>query len=71
MTALLAALGLVPAALSKAMGAETQRPIAVVIVAGTLSACALALLVLPVSYRIWARLAPASAGQGSQPASSP
>ena len=60
MTALLAALGLVPAALSHAMGAETQRPIAVVIVTGTLSACAMALIVLPVLYSVWIRSAPAS-----------
>ncbi len=51
MTAALAALGLVPAALSKAIGAETQRPIAVVIVGGTLSAALLTLIVLPVMYR--------------------
>ncbi len=51
MTAALAAFGLVPAALSKAMGAETQRPIAVVIVGGTVSAALLTLIVLPVTYR--------------------
>ena len=56
MTASLAALGLVPAALSRGIGSETQRPLAVVIVAGTLSACALTLLLLPVMYRIWERL---------------
>jgi len=56
MTAGLAALGLVPAALSRGIGSETQRPLAVVIVAGTLSACALTLLLLPVMYRIWERL---------------
>jgi len=56
MTAGLAALGLVPAALSHGIGSETQRPLAVVIVAGTLSACALTLLLLPVMYRIWERL---------------
>jgi cobalt-zinc-cadmium resistance protein CzcA len=38
MTALLAALRLLPAALSRAMGAETRRPSAGVIVTGTLSA---------------------------------
>jgi cobalt-zinc-cadmium resistance protein CzcA len=53
MTALLAALGLLPAALSHAIGSETQRPIAVVVVAGTISAAALTLIVLPVSY-YWA-----------------
>jgi cobalt-zinc-cadmium resistance protein CzcA len=52
MTAALAAFGLVPAALSKAMGAETQRPIAVVIVGGTVSAALLTLIVLPVAYRV-------------------
>ncbi len=51
MTAALAALGLVPAAFSKAMGAETQRPIAVVIVGGTVSAALLTLVVLPVMYQ--------------------
>ncbi len=56
MTAMLAALGLVPAALSHGIGSETQRPIAVVIVTGTLSACALTLVVLPVMYRVWAKL---------------
>ena len=56
MTATLAALGLVPAAFSKAMGAETQQPIAIVIVGGTLSAAILTLLVMPVSYRLFAKL---------------
>ena len=55
MTACLAALGLVPAALSRAIGSETQRPLAVVIVAGTLSACVLTLLLLPVMYQQWTR----------------
>jgi heavy metal efflux system protein len=53
MTALLASLGLLPAALSHAIGSETQRPIAVVVVAGTLSAAALTLIILPVTY-YWA-----------------
>jgi cobalt-zinc-cadmium resistance protein CzcA len=55
MTAALAALGLVPAAMSRAIGSEVQRPIAVVIVGGTLSACALTLVVLPVIYGMYAR----------------
>ncbi len=50
MTAALAAFGLVPAAMSRAMGSETQRPLAVVIVFGTLSACALTLVLLPVMF---------------------
>ncbi|HZJ53188.1 MAG TPA: efflux RND transporter permease subunit, partial [Myxococcaceae bacterium] len=71
MTAGLAALGLVPAALSRGIGSETQRPLAVVIVAGTLSACALTLLLLPVMYRIWERLMersrPAAARTSAEP----
>jgi cobalt-zinc-cadmium resistance protein CzcA len=55
-TAALAALGLLPAALSRAIGSETQRPIAVVIVAGTISACMLTLVVLPVMYLLWSKL---------------
>lgn len=50
MTGLLAALGLLPAALSKAIGSETQRPIAVVVVGGTISAALLTLVLLPVTY---------------------
>jgi cobalt-zinc-cadmium resistance protein CzcA len=56
MTGALAALGLLPAAFSKAMGADTQRPIAVVIVGGTISAAILTLIVLPVSYLLLERL---------------
>ena len=55
MTASLAALGLVPAAMSRGIGSETQRPLAVVIVCGTLSACALTLVLLPVMYQVFAR----------------
>ncbi|MGZ3481672.1 MAG: efflux RND transporter permease subunit, partial [Myxococcaceae bacterium] len=72
MTASLAALGLVPAALSRGIGSETQRPLAVVIVAGTLSACALTLLLLPVMYRFWERLlARSRPAAGTRAASEP
>ncbi len=50
MTALLAALGLLPAALSTEIGSETQRPLAVVVIGGLVSATLLTLLVLPVLY---------------------
>jgi cobalt-zinc-cadmium resistance protein CzcA len=53
MTALLASLGLLPAAMSHAIGSETQRPIAMVVVSGTISAALLTLVVLPVTY-YWA-----------------
>ncbi len=53
MTAMLASLGLLPAAMSHAIGSETQRPIAMVVVSGTLSAALLTLIILPVTY-YWA-----------------
>jgi len=68
MTALLAALGLLPAALSHAIGSETQRPIAVVVVAGTLSAAALTLIVLPVTYYWTRRAREATALRAAAPA---
>lgn len=64
MTACLAALGLVPAVMSRGIGSETQRPLAVVIVAGTLSACALTLVLLPVMYQLWSQVAQRFLPQG-------
>jgi cobalt-zinc-cadmium resistance protein CzcA len=52
MTALLAILGLLPMALSHGIGAETQRPLAVVIIGGLFSATVLVMLVLPSLY-LW------------------
>jgi cobalt-zinc-cadmium resistance protein CzcA len=57
MTALLAMLGLLPMALSKAIGSETQRPLAVVVIGGLISATLLTLFVLPAFYRRSARRA--------------
>jgi len=50
MTALLAMLGLLPMALSHDLGSETQRPLAVVVIGGLLSATLLTLFVLPTMY---------------------
>ncbi|MBI3591092.1 MAG: efflux RND transporter permease subunit [Candidatus Melainabacteria bacterium] len=50
MTALLASMGLLPAALSTGTGSETQKPFAVVIVFGMISAVVLTLVVLPALY---------------------
>jgi cobalt-zinc-cadmium resistance protein CzcA len=52
MTALLAMLGLLPMALSHSIGAETQRPLAIVIIGGLVSATLLTLVVLPVLYLV-------------------
>ncbi len=50
MTALMAGLGLLPAALSHGIGSETQRPFALVIVGGIVSATFFTLLLLPLAY---------------------
>ncbi len=50
MTALMASLGLLPAALSTGIGSETQKPLAIVVIGGLVSATVLVLLILPVIY---------------------
>jgi len=55
MTALLAMLGLLPMALSHGIGSETQRPLALVIIGGLVSATPLTLIVLPVLYLLFTR----------------
>jgi cobalt-zinc-cadmium resistance protein CzcA len=50
MTALLAALGLLPMALSHEIGSETQRPLAIVVIGGLVTATLLTLVVLPALY---------------------
>ncbi len=62
MTALLAMLGLLPMALSRGIGSETQRPLAVVVIGGLVSATFLTLVVLPTVY-----LATASRGPRDRP----
>jgi cobalt-zinc-cadmium resistance protein CzcA len=53
MTALMAGIGLLPAALSHGIGSETQRPFAVVIVGGIISATLFTLLLLPLLFPIF------------------
>ncbi len=52
MTALVAALGFVPMALSQGTGAEVQRPLATVVIGGILTSTLLTLVVLPVLYQL-------------------
>jgi cobalt-zinc-cadmium resistance protein CzcA len=53
MTSLLAMLGLLPMALSRGIGSEVQRPLAVVIIGGLVSATILTLIVLPTLYLLF------------------
>lgn len=51
MTAILTILGLVPLLLASGPGSEVQKPLAVVVVGGTISSTILTLLLLPAMYR--------------------
>ena len=51
MTALMASLGLLPAALSTGIGSETQKPLATVMIGGFITSTILSLLILPVTYK--------------------
>src|SRR5215831_12562868 len=55
MAALLAILGLTPMAVSHAVGSETQRPFAVVIIGGMVTTLLVALTVLPVVHQLFTR----------------
>ncbi len=66
MTALLAGLGLLPAALSSGIGNQAQKPLAIVIVGGVLTTIAFTLLVLPVVYSLTGNLPPESKEEFSE-----
>lgn len=55
MTAMMAALGLLPAAMSTGIGSESQKPLAIVIIGGLVSATILTLLIFPNLY-YWVHL---------------
>jgi len=55
MTALVAALGLLPAALATGVGTDTQRPFAVVIVGGLITCLAIVIFLMPALYTVVAR----------------
>jgi len=55
MTALVAALGLLPAALATGVGTDTQRPFAIVIVGGLIACLAIIVFLMPALYAVVAR----------------
>ena len=57
-TAITDAVGFLPMALSTGVGAEVQRPLATVVVAGVLTSTVLTLLVLPILYLLVMKRAP-------------
>lgn len=52
MTALMAAIGLLPAAISTGIGSETQKPLAIVVIGGLITSTILTLLILPIIYSL-------------------
>jgi heavy metal efflux system protein len=50
MTALMAAIGLLPAAMSTGIGSETQKPLAIVVIGGLITATILTLLIFPLVF---------------------
>jgi cobalt-zinc-cadmium resistance protein CzcA len=55
MTMLVATLGLLPAALSRDIGSDSQRPFAIVVVGGLIADLAMSIFLLPTFYVWWAR----------------
>jgi cobalt-zinc-cadmium resistance protein CzcA len=51
MTAMMAAIGLMPAAISTGIGSESQKPLAIVIIGGLITATIFTLLVFPLIYQ--------------------
>lgn len=56
MTALMAAIGLMPAAVSTGIGSETQKPLAIVVIGGLVTSTILTLLILPIIYSMFYKL---------------
>jgi len=56
LTAIAAALGFLPMAISSSAGAEVQRPLATVVIGGLISATLLTLIILPILYSIYVRM---------------
>jgi len=55
MTAMIAALGLIPLLLASGVGSEVQRPLATVVIGGLVSSTLLTLVVLPAAFRWFSR----------------
>lgn len=63
MTALMAGLGLLPAALSHDIGSETNRPFACVIVGGIATGTIFMLLILPAALRLFGNFSDITSNQ--------
>src|SRR5207249_4769402 len=68
MTCVIAAVGLLPAAISTGIGSQVQKPLAVVVVGGMMLAPILILIILPVLIRLFSRHEPPRPRGASEPA---
>ena len=55
MTAMMAAIGLIPAAISTGIGSETSKPLAIVVIGGLVTATILTLLIFPLIFYVFYR----------------
>lgn len=55
MTAMMAAIGLIPAAISSGIGSETSKPLAIVVIGGLITATILTLLIFPLIFYVFYR----------------
>ncbi len=55
MTAMMAAIGLIPAAISNGIGSETSKPLAIVVIGGLITATVLTLLAFPIIFYVFYR----------------
>ncbi|WP_128544599.1 efflux RND transporter permease subunit [Larkinella soli] len=55
MTAMMAAIGLIPAAVATGIGSETSKPLAIVVIGGLITATVLTLLVFPLVFYVFYR----------------
>lgn len=55
MTAMMAAIGLIPAAISNGIGSETSKPLAIVVIGGLITATLLTLFVFPLLFYVFYR----------------
>ena len=55
MTAMMAAIGLIPAAVSTGIGSETSKPLAIVVIGGLITATLLTLFIFPLVFYVFYR----------------
>jgi cobalt-zinc-cadmium resistance protein CzcA len=71
MTCIIAAVGLLPAAMSSSIGSQVQKPLAIVVVGGMMLAPIVILITLPVLIALFSRRTVDSPATAAAPAAQP